>query len=93
MTLDEIQNAVIQGKPRLAEKLVEEALENGADSAEILARGLLGGMQQIGLRFGDDRDVARALASSGKSADRHSRRGSARCGKKHRQHYSALRGI
>lgn len=64
MTLDEIQNAVIQGKPRLAEKLVEEALENGADSAEILARGLLGGMQQIGLRFGDDRDVARALASS-----------------------------
>lgn len=56
MTLDEIQNAVIQGKPRLAEKLVEEALENGADSAEILARGswaacsrLVSGLEMTGM--------------------------------------------
>ena len=64
MTLYEIQNAVIEGKPRLVSRLVEKALEEKKDSTDILNEGLLGGMHQIGLRFGDDRDVARALASS-----------------------------
>lgn len=64
MDLFEIRDAVIEGKPRLAARLVEEALENGENSTDILNEGLLGGMHQIGLRFGDDKDVARALASS-----------------------------
>ena len=64
MAFEEIQSAVAEGRPRLAAKLVEEALNSGAAGTEILNQGLLGGMRRIRLKMQDDRDVARALASA-----------------------------
>lgn len=64
MAFEEIQSAVAEGRPRLAARLVEEALNSGAAGTEILNQGLLGGMRRIRLKMQDDRDVARALASA-----------------------------
>ena len=64
MAFEEIQSAVVEGRPRLAARLVEEALSSGAEGTEILNRGLLGGMRRVRLKMQDDRDVARALASA-----------------------------
>ncbi len=64
MAFEEIQSAVAEGRPRLAARLVEEALNSGAAGTEILNQGLLGGMRRIRLKMQDDRGVARALASA-----------------------------
>ena len=64
MAFEEIQSAVAVGRPRLAARLVEEALNSGAAGTEILNQGLLGGMRRIRLKMQDDRGVARALASA-----------------------------
>ena len=59
----EIQNAVTGGKPRLAAKLTEQALESGVPATEIINNSLLVAMHQIGLDFGsNDTDIARVLA-------------------------------
>ena len=60
---EEIQNAVTGGKPRLAAKLTEKALESGIPATDILNNSLLRAMHQIGLDFGsNDTDIARVLA-------------------------------
>ena len=60
---EEIQNAVTGGKPRLAAKLTEEALQRGITAADILNNSLLRAMHQISLEFGNnDGDIARVLA-------------------------------
>ena len=60
---EEIQNAVTEGKPRLAAKLTEEALEQGISAGDILNNSLLQAMHRIGLYFGNnDGDIARVLA-------------------------------
>ena len=64
MAFEEIQSAVAEGRPRLAARLVEEAIDSGAEGTDILNQGLLGGMRRIRLQLRDDRDVARALASA-----------------------------
>lgn len=42
-----IQKAVLDGKPRVVEKQIKEALWKGADPKEILERGLLGSLDGI----------------------------------------------
>lgn len=63
MPYDEIQQAVIEGKPRLAAKLVQKALDRGENAPDILDNGLLSAMRRMGLNFqNDDQDIARVLA-------------------------------
>lgn len=63
MPYDEIQQAVIEGKPRLAAKLVQKALSQGESASDILNDGLLSAMRRMGMNFqDDDRDIARVLA-------------------------------
>ncbi len=61
--LEKIRNAVTGGKPRLAAKLTEQALDGGIPASDILNDALLGAMHQIGLNFGtNDVDIARVLS-------------------------------
>ena len=63
MPYDEIKKAVIEGKPRLAAKMVQGALNRGEDATDILNNGLLKAMHQMGADFQDnDGDIARVLA-------------------------------
>jgi 5-methyltetrahydrofolate--homocysteine methyltransferase len=63
MPYDEIKMAVIEGKPRLAAKLVQKALEQGESASAVLDRGLLSAMRRMGMNFqSDDQDIARVLA-------------------------------
>ena len=63
MPYNEIQQAVIEGKPRLAAKLVQKALDQGESAPDILENGLLSAMRRMSLNFqDDDQDIARVLA-------------------------------
>ena len=63
MPYDEIQKAVIEGRPRLAAKLVEKALNSGEKAADLLEYGLLKAMRQTSVNFQDeDSDIAKVLA-------------------------------
>lgn len=63
MPYDEIQEAIIEGRPRLAAKLVKKALNNGEKAADILEHGLLEAMHRMGTDFqDDDSDIAKVLA-------------------------------
>ena len=63
MPYDEIQRAVIEGKPRLAAKLVQKALDSGEKATDLLDNGLLKAMRRMGINFqDDDSDIARVLA-------------------------------
>ena len=49
MPYDEIQRAVIEGKPRLAAKLVQKALDSGEKATDLLDNGLLKAMRRMGM--------------------------------------------
>jgi 5-methyltetrahydrofolate--homocysteine methyltransferase len=50
-TLDEISAAVIEGNIDEIEDLTEDALDDGLDAEEILNRGLMPGMDHVGVEF------------------------------------------
>ena len=50
-TLDEISAAVIEGDMDEIEDLTEDALDDGLDAEEILNRGLMPGMDHVGVEF------------------------------------------
>ena len=65
MICKKMQEAVFQGKVRLVQSLVQEALEEGLDAGVILEDGLLSAMNQMALEFGSEEiELARVLACS-----------------------------
>ncbi len=63
MPYDQIENALMQGNPRLAARLIREALNRGEEAREILEGGLLKAMRRMGLDFQEEEgDIARVLA-------------------------------
>lgn len=50
--LDRLRNAVIDGDPERAGELTKEAVEKGIDPLEILEKGLIKGVKEVGERFG-----------------------------------------
>ena len=51
--LDDISEAVQHGKRKDVKKLVQQAIDEGVDAAEILDKGLLAAMDVIGPKFRD----------------------------------------
>ncbi len=63
MPYDQIENALMQGNPRLAARLIREALDRGEKARDILEGGLLSAMRQMGMDFQEDEgDIAKVLA-------------------------------
>lgn len=60
---ENLRNAVIGGKPRLAVRETEQAIRDGFSKKQILEEGLLPAMSEISLRFQkDDPDLAHTLS-------------------------------
>ena len=65
MSLKAIKEAVIEGEEELVAELVKKELQTGADPREILDRGLVAGMDVVGLQFKDgDMFVPEVLMSA-----------------------------
>lgn len=67
MQINDLKSAVIEGKPRLAEELTRQALEEKKPVEEILRDGLMVAMEELDQEGEDvesDLDIARILASA-----------------------------
>jgi methylmalonyl-CoA mutase cobalamin-binding domain/chain len=63
MPYEHIEQAVMEGNPRLAVRLIREALNAGENARDILEGGLLSAMRRMGMDFQEDEgDIARVLA-------------------------------
>ncbi len=67
MYYEEIRNAVLDGKPRLVEKKIREALADGLDPQEILEQGLLSAAGFIEDSDSDDESQVMLTLSSAKA--------------------------
>ncbi|MEE8419890.1 MAG: B12-binding domain-containing protein, partial [Dehalococcoidales bacterium] len=64
---EELNRAVIDGDSEVAVKLTEQAIGDGVSAAEILDRGLIPGLRQVGDLFADGEYFLPELIVSGEA--------------------------